>query len=322
MAKVPPFSELIAATTTLSGAPGDAGRLHADDRGSWTGWPASRSPVPANPGWSDLVRATRRPGSPVPARPGRVRAARRLHPVRVRASRQGSTSRPASRCGGCPAGRRPDLCLPGNDFWVFDDRLVRFSHFAGNGEFLEDELSRRPGRGRAVRRRVRGCLGPRHPARRVPARLTSRMAVSPSSSVQRARQQLAERLRDLRLDAGLTAGRCRLRPAGTRPRPAGSSRPSRRPARPTSGPGAASAERTRQAIDLIAASRAADSMYTEWRRLNRTGLRHVQEAPRPLYERTRLFRVYCSDRHTGLPPDTRLRHRAPVRDHRFPRHAR
>ena len=49
-----------------------------------------------------------------------------------------------------------------------------------------------------------------------------------------------------------------------------------------------------QAIDLIAASRAADSMYTEWRRLHRTGLRHTQEARRPLYERTRLFRVYCS----------------------------
>ncbi len=30
------------------------------------------------------------------------------------------------------------------------------------------------------------------------------MAVSPSSSVQRARQELAERLRDIRLDAGLT----------------------------------------------------------------------------------------------------------------------
>ena len=31
------------------------------------------------------------------------------------------------------------------------------------------------------------------------------MAVSPSSSVQRARQQVAERLREIRLDAGLTA---------------------------------------------------------------------------------------------------------------------
>src|SRR6266542_908902 len=50
----------------------------------------------------------------------------------------------------------------------------------------------------------------------------------------------------------------------------------------------------REAPDLIAASRAADSMYVEWRRLTRTGLRHTQEARRPLYERTRLFKVYCS----------------------------
>ncbi len=36
--------------------------------------------------------------------------------------------------------RASDLCLPGNDFWIFDKRLIRFSHFAGNGDFLEDEL--------------------------------------------------------------------------------------------------------------------------------------------------------------------------------------
>jgi hypothetical protein len=35
-------------------------------------------------------------------------------------------------------------------------------------------------------------------------------------------------------------------------------------------------------------------MYVEWRRLHRTGLRRTQEARRPLYERTRLFKVYCS----------------------------
>src|SRR5260370_16956750 len=50
----------------------------------------------------------------------------------------------------------------------------------------------------------------------------------------------------------------------------------------------------REAPDLSAASRAADSRYVEWRRLTRTGLRHAQDARRPLYERTRLFKVYCS----------------------------
>ncbi len=37
-----------------------------------------------------------------------------------------------------------DLCLPGNDFWLFDDNLVRFAHFTGNGDFLDDEVSDDP----------------------------------------------------------------------------------------------------------------------------------------------------------------------------------
>jgi hypothetical protein len=39
-----------------------------------------------------------------------------------------------------PRERASDLALPGNDFWLFDDRLVRFAHFAGDGEFRYDEL--------------------------------------------------------------------------------------------------------------------------------------------------------------------------------------
>lgn len=35
--------------------------------------------------------------------------------------------------------RASDLCLPGNDFWVFDDRAVRFGYFAGDGAYLGDE---------------------------------------------------------------------------------------------------------------------------------------------------------------------------------------
>lgn len=35
--------------------------------------------------------------------------------------------------------RASDLALPGNDFWVFDDRLVRFHHFSGDGHALDDD---------------------------------------------------------------------------------------------------------------------------------------------------------------------------------------
>ena len=39
-----------------------------------------------------------------------------------------------------PRRRASDLALPGNDFWLLDDRLIRFGYFAGDGEFLEHEL--------------------------------------------------------------------------------------------------------------------------------------------------------------------------------------
>lgn len=41
--------------------------------------------------------------------------------------------------------RTLDLCLPGLDFWLFDDHTVRAHHFSGDGEILEDELITEPG---------------------------------------------------------------------------------------------------------------------------------------------------------------------------------
>lgn len=44
--------------------------------------------------------------------------------------------------------------------------------------------------------------------------------------------------------------------------------------------------------DLIASLRAAEGMWVEWQRMERSGLRRAQEARLPLYERTRQFRAY------------------------------
>jgi transcriptional regulator with XRE-family HTH domain len=116
---------------------------------------------------------------------------------------------------------------------------------------------------------------------------------SPSSSVQRARQQLAERLRDLRLDAGLS-GRDLSAAAGWHPAKTTRIELAKQ--------AASEADITtwcqvcgadREVPDLIAASRAADSMYVEYRRINRAGMRRMQDSRRPLYERTRLFKAYC-----------------------------
>jgi hypothetical protein len=53
-----------------------------------------------------------------------------------------------------PRRRASDLLLPGNDFWLFDDALVRFHYFSGDGEIVEDELCSDP----AVIARVRGAF--------------------------------------------------------------------------------------------------------------------------------------------------------------------
>jgi len=36
------------------------------------------------------------------------------------------------------------ICLPGNDVWVFDDRVAQFYHFAGDGAYLGDEVTEEP----------------------------------------------------------------------------------------------------------------------------------------------------------------------------------
>ncbi|WP_224279386.1 DUF6879 family protein [Streptomyces sp. LS1784] len=43
-----------------------------------------------------------------------------------------------------PRRQASDLALPGNDFWVFDDTVVRFGHFSGEGVYLGDEVTEDP----------------------------------------------------------------------------------------------------------------------------------------------------------------------------------
>ncbi|MFJ2194128.1 helix-turn-helix domain-containing protein [Kitasatospora sp. NPDC087861] len=120
------------------------------------------------------------------------------------------------------------------------------------------------------------------------------MSSSPSSSVVEARKALANRLVEIRKDAGLTgdelSARCRWHPAKTSRIQSGKSAPSEDDLRAWCT--ACNAEN--QIPDLIATARAVESMYTEWRRMERTGLRAAQESVAALYQRTKLFRVYAS----------------------------
>ncbi|MBB1244900.1 helix-turn-helix transcriptional regulator [Streptomyces durbertensis] len=126
------------------------------------------------------------------------------------------------------------------------------------------------------------------------------MPQSPSSSVQAARMAIAGRLREMRLDAGLTSQevsrRCGWHPAKTSRLEHGKATPSDSDLRTW----CSACDLPAEAEDLIAASRTADSMYVEWRRLQRTGLRQLQESRVPLYERTKLFRTYSSHVMPGL----------------------
>ncbi|MDJ0344029.1 helix-turn-helix transcriptional regulator [Streptomyces sp. H10-C2] len=121
------------------------------------------------------------------------------------------------------------------------------------------------------------------------------MPSSPSSSAQAGREAVAARLKEMRLDAGLTgldlATRCGWHKAKSSRIENAKTPPSDADIRTW----CHACGTEDQVADLIAASRTAESMYVEWRRKQRTGLRRLQESYIPLYERTRLFRVYSSD---------------------------
>ncbi|MEV6590279.1 helix-turn-helix domain-containing protein [Streptomyces acidicola] len=115
-----------------------------------------------------------------------------------------------------------------------------------------------------------------------------------ASNVQEARRAFGQRLREIREESGLTArelariadwheSKCsKIEHGKVRP----SFEDIRTYARLCSVPDLAE--------DLVAAARGIDGMYVEWRRLERAGLRQVQESVLPLWERTRRFRIYSS----------------------------
>jgi transcriptional regulator with XRE-family HTH domain len=120
------------------------------------------------------------------------------------------------------------------------------------------------------------------------------MSSSPSSSVVAARKALANRLVGLRRDAGITgdalSARCGWHPAKTSRLQSGKAAPTDADIRAW----CKACDAEGQIPDLIAAARAVDSLYTEWRRMERAGLKAAQESVFDLYKQTRLFRVYAS----------------------------
>jgi len=109
---------------------------------------------------------------------------------------------------------------------------------------------------------------------------------------QQAREALGARLREMRLDAGLTA-RALAQLAGWHfTKVSKLEHGTRRPSPDDIRAWCRCCRAEDQVIDLIATARGIDAMYTEWRAQTRTGMRYLQDSVRPLYEQTRLFRVY------------------------------
>ncbi|MFI6320404.1 helix-turn-helix domain-containing protein [Nonomuraea sp. NPDC050556] len=118
------------------------------------------------------------------------------------------------------------------------------------------------------------------------------------SSAQQARRAFGNRLREIRLDAGLS-GRELAAAIGIHFTKV--SRAEHGNQVPTDGELRAWCEVcgvADQAASLITQARAADSLYREWRKQARAGLRRLQEDIGPLYERTLLFRVH---EHWSIP---------------------
>ncbi|MFJ4095151.1 helix-turn-helix domain-containing protein [Kitasatospora sp. NPDC089913] len=126
------------------------------------------------------------------------------------------------------------------------------------------------------------------------------MPLSPSSSAQSARETIAKRLKYLQQDAGLTGHDLALRTGFSESkvsRIAGAKTP---PSADDIQRWCAACGAEGEAADLVAAGRAADEMYVQWKRLHRTGMKHAQDAILPSFENSRHIRMYCSNVMPGM----------------------
>jgi transcriptional regulator with XRE-family HTH domain len=113
-----------------------------------------------------------------------------------------------------------------------------------------------------------------------------------SSSARQARQLLADRLRELRRDAGLTAIELAARAGWERTKVSKIEHATRPPSAADIRAWCRICGAENETADLIASMYTAEGMWVGWRRMERSGLRHAQETRLPLYERTRQFRAY------------------------------
>jgi hypothetical protein len=139
---VPPFSELIAATTRTT--------CHLETRDAYTpddpaflDWKAGK-PVsdPAGAPWYDLVREHTARG--VSFRRARIISEPLAEYIRFEFASTSFNVAAGEQVRWLPRNSAPGLLVPLADYWVFDGKVVRFGLFAGDGTFLRHELTDDP----------------------------------------------------------------------------------------------------------------------------------------------------------------------------------
>jgi hypothetical protein len=136
---VPPFGELIAATTRTA--------CHLETRDAYTpddpaflDWKAGKLvTAPAGDAWYDLVREHATRG--VSFRRARVVSEPLADYIRFEYVSTGLNIAAGESVRWLPRHTAPGLLVPLADYWVLDGRLVRFGFFAGDGTFLGHELT-------------------------------------------------------------------------------------------------------------------------------------------------------------------------------------
>jgi hypothetical protein len=139
---VPPFSELIAATTRTA-AHLEIRDAYTPDDPAFLEWRAGRpAAAPAGAAWYDLVREHTVRG--VEFRRARIVSEPLADYIRFEYESTAFNVAAGEQVRWLPRHAAPGLLVSLVDFWLFDDRLVRFGFFAGDGAFLRHDLCDEP----------------------------------------------------------------------------------------------------------------------------------------------------------------------------------
>ncbi|MET9347706.1 helix-turn-helix domain-containing protein [Streptomyces termitum] len=126
------------------------------------------------------------------------------------------------------------------------------------------------------------------------------MPVIPASSAQSAREGVARQLRELREDAGLTIVQLAKACGWSHSKVSRIGNSKTPPSTSDIIAWCRACGADDRSRDLVALSRAAETMYQEWRRRALSGLRQLQNSYDTLFQATRLFRVYSPTLVPGL----------------------